>query len=172
MSDACLEWGHAGPASWCGLRFEGSWACPAAQGGILAWPRAGNASAVLRQPSIARMEETVQTAAVSLGNEPPAWSKSSVLSRRQLAAGRVLIPAAPDEEDGRLRDLSGDITLKPGELGTEFYGVEDPAAKFWNSPRLCQMLMGRPLRGPSSHEKGFPVIVWHGSRREAVQAPC
>jgi len=32
-------------------------------------------------------------------------------------------------EDRRLRDLSGDIALKPGELRIAFYGAEDLAAK-------------------------------------------
>ena len=32
-------------------------------------------------------------------------------------------------EDRRLRDLSCDITLKPGELRIGFYGAEDLAAK-------------------------------------------
>jgi hypothetical protein len=50
-------------------------------------------------------------------------------TRRQLAARRVRIPAAADVEERRLRDLSGDIKLKPGELRIEFFGAEDLAAK-------------------------------------------
>ncbi|MEP6872258.1 MAG: hypothetical protein ABI939_10475 [Anaerolineaceae bacterium] len=50
-------------------------------------------------------------------------------TRSQLAARRVRIPAAADVEERRLRDLSGDIALKPGELRIEFYGAEDLAAK-------------------------------------------
>ena len=50
MSDACLECGHAGPLSWYGWRFEGTWG---ARGSAWRLPglRAGNASAVLRQAS-------------------------------------------------------------------------------------------------------------------------
>lgn len=50
-------------------------------------------------------------------------------TRRQLAARRVRIPAAGDVEERRLRDLSRDIALKPGELRIEIYGAEDLAAK-------------------------------------------
>ena len=48
---------------------------------------------------------------------------------------RIPQSAAPDHarkecrEERRLRDLSGDIALKPGELRIEFYGAEDLAAK-------------------------------------------
>lgn len=41
------------------------------------------------------------------------------------------IPAAADVEERRVRDLSGDIALKPGELRIEFFGVEDLAAKLF-----------------------------------------
>jgi len=50
-------------------------------------------------------------------------------TRRQLAARGVRIPAAGDVEDWRLRDLPGDIKLKPGELRIEFFGAGDLAAK-------------------------------------------
>jgi len=50
-------------------------------------------------------------------------------TRHQLAARRVRVPAAPDVEERRLRDLSGDIALKRGELRIEFYGAENLAAK-------------------------------------------
>jgi hypothetical protein len=40
-------------------------------------------------------------------------------------------PAAADTQDRRLRDLSGDIALKPGELRIEFYGAEDLAARLF-----------------------------------------
>ena len=52
-------------------------------------------------------------------------------TRRQLPARRVRIPAAPDVQDRRVRDLSGDIALKPGELRIEFFGAEDLAAKLF-----------------------------------------
>jgi len=85
---------------------------------------------VLRQALIARLEETAQGGLFQ-------WEvdrRSRVVeeldrTRRQLAARRVRIPAAADVEDRRLRDLSGDIALKPGELRIEFYGAEDLAAK-------------------------------------------
>jgi hypothetical protein len=37
----------------------------------------------------------------------------------------VRIPGAADVDARRVRDLSGDITLKPGELRIEFFGAED-----------------------------------------------
>jgi len=52
-------------------------------------------------------------------------------TRRQLAARRVRIPAAADVQERRVRDLSSDIALKPGELRIEFYGAEDLAAKLF-----------------------------------------
>jgi hypothetical protein len=52
-------------------------------------------------------------------------------ARRHLAARRVRIPAAADTQDRRVRDLSGDIALKPGELRIEFFGAEDLAAKLF-----------------------------------------
>ena len=87
--------------------------------------RAGNASAVLRQALIARLEET---AAGGLFQ----WEvnrRARVVDELERAARRVRIPAAADVEDRRLRDLSCDITLKPGELRIGFYGAEDLAAK-------------------------------------------
>ena len=50
---------------------------------------------------------------------------------RQLAGRRVRIPAAADVDARRVRDLPGDITLKPGELRIEFFGAEDLAAKLF-----------------------------------------
>jgi hypothetical protein len=42
-------------------------------------------------------------------------------------------------EERRLRDLSGDIKLKPGELRNGFYGAEDLAAKLLelSKARVC-----------------------------------
>lgn len=92
--------------------------------------RAGNASAVLRLALIARLEETAQGGLFQWETNRRARVVEELdRTRRDLAARRVRIPAAPDVEDRRLRDLSGDITLKPGELRIEFYGAEDLAAK-------------------------------------------
>jgi len=52
-------------------------------------------------------------------------------TRRQLAARRVRIRPRPDVQERRVRDLSGDIALKPGELRIEFYGAEHLAAKLF-----------------------------------------
>src|ERR1039458_2104093 len=59
------------------------------------------------------------------------FQKTIIVPDRSLtySRGRVRIPAAPDVEERRLRDLSGDIALKPGDLRIEFYGAEDLAAK-------------------------------------------
>lgn len=92
--------------------------------------RIGNAAAVARLALIARLEETAASG-------PFQWEinrRARVIedldrTRRQLAARRVRIPAAADVEDRRMRDLSGDIALKPGELRIEFFGAEDLAAK-------------------------------------------
>lgn len=92
--------------------------------------RAGNASAVLRQALIARLEETAAGGLFQWETNRRARVVEELdRTRRQLAARRVRIPAAADVEDRRLQDLSGDIALKPGELRIEFYGVEDLAAK-------------------------------------------
>ena len=47
------------------------------------------------------------------------------------ALGAAGIPAAVDVDARRVRDLPGDITLKPGELRIEFFGAEDLAAKLF-----------------------------------------
>jgi hypothetical protein len=92
--------------------------------------RAGNASAVLRQALIARLEETAAGGLFQWEtNRRGRLVDELDRTRRQLAARRVRIPAAADVEERRLRDLSGDIALKPGELRIEFYGAEDLAAK-------------------------------------------
>ena len=92
--------------------------------------RAGNASAVLRQALIARLEETAAGGLFQWEvNRRSRVVEELDRTRRLLAARRVRIPAAPDVEERRLRDLSGDIALKPGELRIEFYGAEDLAAK-------------------------------------------
>ena len=92
--------------------------------------RAGNASAVLRLALIARLEDTAQGGLFQWEvNRRARVVEELERTRRQLAARRVRIPAAPDVEERRLRDLSGDIALKPGELRIEFYGAEDLAAK-------------------------------------------
>jgi len=57
------------------------------------------------------------------------WSRNWTGHAGQLAGRKVRIPAAADVEERRLRDLSGDIKLKPGELRIEFFGAEDLAAK-------------------------------------------
>lgn len=92
--------------------------------------RAGNASAVLRQALITRLEETAT-------GGPFQWEiarRARVIdelerTRRYVAARRVRIPASADLEERRLRDLSEDITLQPGELRIGFTGAEDLAAK-------------------------------------------
>src|ERR1022692_2754268 len=92
--------------------------------------RAGNAAAVPRQALIVRLEETAQGGLFQWEvNRRARVVEELDRTRRHLAARRVRIPAAADVEERRLRDLSGDIALKPGELRIEFYGAEDLAAK-------------------------------------------
>ena len=92
--------------------------------------RAGNASAVLRTALIAQLEETASGRVFQWEvNRRMRVVEELDRTRRQLAARRVRIPAAADVEERRLRDLSGDIALKPGELRIEFFGAEDLAAK-------------------------------------------
>src|ERR1043166_4475989 len=92
--------------------------------------KAGNASAVLRQALIERLEKTpsggwFQCEVTRRARVVEALDRA----RRQLAARTIRIPAAADVEDRRLRDLSSAIVLKPGELRGEFYGAEDLAGK-------------------------------------------
>jgi len=92
--------------------------------------RAGNAFAASRQALVARLEETAAGGLFQWEvNRRSRVVEELDRSRRMLAARRVRIPAAADVEERRLRDLSGDIALKPGELRIEFYGAEDLAAK-------------------------------------------
>jgi hypothetical protein len=94
--------------------------------------RAGNASAVLRQGLIARLEETAKGGLFQWEvNRRARVVEELDRTRRQLAARQVRIPAAADVDARRVRDLSGDIALKPGELRIEFYGAEDLAAKLF-----------------------------------------
>lgn len=92
--------------------------------------RVGNASAVARLALIARLEQTASGGLFQWETNRRARVVEELdRTRRQLAARRVRIPAAADVEERRLRDLSSDIALKPGELRIEFYGAEDLAAK-------------------------------------------
>jgi hypothetical protein len=92
--------------------------------------RAGNAFAASRQALVARLEETAAGGLFQWEvNRRSRVVEELDRSRRMLAARRVRIPAAADVEERRLRDLSSDIALKPGELRIEFYGAEDLAAK-------------------------------------------
>ena len=52
-------------------------------------------------------------------------------TRRDLAARRVTIPAAAGVRDRSVRELSGGIELRPGELRIQFHGAEDLAAKLF-----------------------------------------
>lgn len=92
--------------------------------------RVGNAAAVSRLALIERLEQTAASGVF----EWEVHRRARVMeeldrSRRQYAARQVRIPAAPDVEERRLRDLSSDITLRPGELRIGFFGAEDLAAK-------------------------------------------
>lgn len=92
--------------------------------------RAGNASAVSRLALITRMEETAASGVFQWEvNRRARVVEDLDRTRRQLAARRVRIPAAPDVRERRVGDLSADIALKPGELRIEFFGAEDLAAK-------------------------------------------
>ncbi len=92
--------------------------------------RAGNAFAASRQALIVRLEDTAKGGLFQWEvNRRTRVVEELDRTRRHLAARRVRIPAAADVEERRLRDLSGDIALKPGELRIEFYGAEDLAAK-------------------------------------------
>ena len=80
--------------------------------------RVGNASAIARQALIARLEETAAGGLFQWEvNRRARVVEDLDRTRRQLAARRVRIPAAADAQDRRVRDLSGDIALQPGEIG-------------------------------------------------------
>ncbi len=92
--------------------------------------RVGNAAAVSRLALIARLEQTAESGIFQCEVSRRARVVEELdRTRRQLAARQVRIPAAADVEERRMRDLSGDIALKPGELRIEFFGAEDLAAK-------------------------------------------
>lgn len=92
--------------------------------------RAGNASAVLRTALIERLEETKESRVFQWEvNRRARVVEDLDRTRRQLAARRVHIPAAPDVRDRRLGDLPPEIALRPGELRVGFHGAEDLAAK-------------------------------------------
>jgi len=94
--------------------------------------RAGNAFAASRQALITRLEETAAGGLFQWEvNRRSRVVEELDRTRRQLPARRVRIPAAPDVQDRRVRDLSWDIALKPGELRIEFFGAEDLAAKLF-----------------------------------------
>jgi len=96
-----------------GVRERRAWQLMAGLPG----PRSGNASAVLRHALIARLEERAAGGRFQWETNRRARVVDELdRTRRQLAARRVRIPAVADVEDRRLRDLSGDIALKPGEL--------------------------------------------------------
>jgi hypothetical protein len=94
--------------------------------------RAGNAFAASRQALIARLEETAVGGLFQWeANRRARVVEELDRARRLIVARRVRIPAAADTQDRRVRDLSGDIALKPGELRIEFFGAEDLAAKLF-----------------------------------------
>ena len=92
----------------------------------------GNAVAVEREALIVRLENTAAGA-------PFQWEMSRRArlledlerTRRQLAARRVRVPAAADVRDRAVRELTGGIDLRPGELHIQFFGAEDLAAKLF-----------------------------------------
>jgi len=92
--------------------------------------KAGNAAAVLREALIKRLEETAAGGAFQWEVNRRARVVDELdRTRRDIAARRVRIPAAPDVEDRRFAELSSDIKLRPGELRISFFGAEDLAAK-------------------------------------------
>lgn len=94
--------------------------------------RAGNAVAVSRAALIARLEETAASGLFQWEvNRRARVVEDLDRTRRQLAARRVRIPAAPEARDNRVGDLSQDIDLKPGALRIAFFGAEDLAAKLF-----------------------------------------
>jgi hypothetical protein len=92
----------------------------------------GNAFAVERQALIARLENTAT-------GDRYQWEVSRRArlaedlerSRRQLAARRVRIPAAPEAHHRSMRDLCPGIVLLPHELRIEFSGAEDLATRLF-----------------------------------------
>jgi len=93
--------------------------------------RAGNACAVNRLALVARLEETAQGGVFQWETNRRARVVEELgRTRRELTARSVRIPAAASE-NRRLRDLSSDIKLRPGELRIEFFGAEDLAAKLF-----------------------------------------
>ena len=92
----------------------------------------GNAVAVDRLDLIARLENTAAGGRFQWERARRARLIEDLdRTRRQLAARRVRIPAAADVRDRSVRELSGGIELRPGELRIQFYGAEDLAAKLF-----------------------------------------
>ncbi len=92
----------------------------------------GNAFAVSRLALLARLEETGAGDRFQWEvNRRARVVEELDRSRRQLAARRVVIPAAPDVREREVCALAAGIELKPGELCIRFDGAADLAAKLF-----------------------------------------
>ena len=92
----------------------------------------GNAVAVNRLALIDRLENTAK-------GDPFQWERSRRARvadsleaiRKDAAARRILIPAAPDSSDRLIRDVIPGVELARGELRVLFDGAEDLASKLF-----------------------------------------
>lgn len=92
----------------------------------------GNAFAVSRLALLARLEETGAGDRFQWEvNRRARVVEDLDRTRRQLAARRVVIPAAPDVREREVSGLGPSIDLSRGELRVRFDGAEDLAAKLF-----------------------------------------
>ena len=92
----------------------------------------GNAFAVARLALLARLEETGEGDRFQWEvNRRARVVEDLERTRRQLAARRVVIPAAPDVREREVSGLGPGIDLTPGELRVHFDGAADLAAKLF-----------------------------------------
>src|ERR1035441_5870607 len=135
--------------------------------------RVGEGFSVARLALIARLEETASGGVFQWEvNRRARVVEDLDRTRRQLAGRRVRIPAAVDVESRRVRDLSSDIALKPGELRIEFFGAEDLAAKLLELSKAMANDWAALARAVEE-ESGAPAATRsaHGfQRRDAVRS--
>ncbi len=92
----------------------------------------GNAFAVERLALAARLDETASSDIFQWETNRRARVVEDLdRTRRQIAARRVVIPAAPDVRQREMSSLAPGIELQPGELRIRFHGAEDLAAKLF-----------------------------------------
>lgn len=92
----------------------------------------GNAFAINRQDLIDRVEATARGEAFQHEISRHARVTEHLETiRRQAAARRVRVPAAPDARDRMVHGLPPGIELRPGEVRIQFERAEDLAARLF-----------------------------------------